>query len=144
MSIVGWTRATAFDHAGVFYNQEGLTVLPAYIAKARERNLPALYLPAVPDVDTMADLMHNVTLVEALNYCAAFDGNTPPWRTGRRACADGLERSARPSQRPARSPRRDRPVTARRAGKKTPCPPSAAPRRCGAARGHPDGMIAEG
>ena len=29
----------------------------------------------------MADLMHNVTLVEALNYCAAFDGNTPPWRT---------------------------------------------------------------
>ena len=26
-------------------------------------------------------------------------------------------------------------VTARRAGKKTPCPPSAAPRRCGAARG---------
>ena len=81
VSIVGWTRATAFDHAGVFYNQEGLTVLPAYIAKARERNLPALYLPAVPDVDTMADLMHNVTLVEALNYCAAFDGNTPPWRT---------------------------------------------------------------
>ena len=50
VSIVGWTRATAFDHAGVFYNQEGLTVLPAYIAKARERNLPALYLPAVPDV----------------------------------------------------------------------------------------------
>ncbi len=77
----GWTRETVFDHTGVFYNQQGLTVLPAYIAKARERNLPALYLPAVPDVDTMADLMHNVTLVEALNYCAAFDGNTPPWRT---------------------------------------------------------------
>lgn len=81
VSLVGWTRETAFDHTGVFYNQEGLTVLPAYIAKARERNLPALYLPAVPDVDTMADLMHNITLVEALNYCAAFDGNTPPWRT---------------------------------------------------------------
>jgi len=81
VSIVGWPRKTDFDHSGVFYNQEGLTVLPAYIAKARRIGLPAIYLPPVPDVDTMADLMHNITLVEALNYCAPFDGNTPPWRT---------------------------------------------------------------
>lgn len=86
VSVIGWTRATDFDHAGVFYNQEGLTVLPAYIAKARELGLPAIYLPPIPDVDTMADLRHTVTLVEALNYCAGFDGNTPPWRT-----ADALE-----------------------------------------------------
>lgn len=86
VSVIGWTRATDFDHAGVFYNQEGLTVLPAYIAKARELGLPAIYLPPIPDVDTMADLRHMVTLVEALNYCAGFDGNTPPWRT-----ADALE-----------------------------------------------------
>lgn len=86
VSIVGWPRKTDFDHSGVFYNQEGLTVLPAYIAKARRIGLPAIYLPPVPDVDTMADLMHNITLVEALNYCAPFDGNTPPWRT-----ADALE-----------------------------------------------------
>lgn len=86
VSIVGWPRKTAFDHSGVFYNQQGLTVLPAYIAKAREAGLPAIYLPPVPDVDTMADLMHNITLVEALNYCASYDGNTPPWRT-----ADALE-----------------------------------------------------
>lgn len=81
VSVIGWTRATDFDHAGVFYNQEGLTVLPAYIGKARRLGLPAIYLPPIPDVDTMADLMHNITLVEALNYCAQFDGNTPPWRT---------------------------------------------------------------
>ncbi|WP_165061039.1 DUF2064 domain-containing protein [Adlercreutzia sp. ZJ154] len=81
VSIIGWTRETAFNHSGVFYNKDGLTVLPAYIQKAREAELPAIYLPPVPDVDTMADLMHNITLVEALNYCAAFDGNTPPWRT---------------------------------------------------------------
>ena len=86
VSVIGWTRETDFDHAGVFYNQEGLTVLPAYIAKARKLGLPALYLPPIPDVDTMADLRHTVTLVEALNYCAEFDGNTPPWRT-----ADALE-----------------------------------------------------
>ncbi len=81
VSVIGWTRDTEFDHTGVFYNNEGLTVLPAYLAKARERKLPALYLPPIPDVDTMADLMHAVTVVEALNYCADFDDITPPWRT---------------------------------------------------------------
>lgn len=81
VSIIGWTRETDFSHTGVFYNATGLTVLPAYIQKAREAGLPAHYLPPVPDVDTMADLMHNVTLVEALCYTAPFDGNTPPWRT---------------------------------------------------------------
>lgn len=86
VSVIGWTRATDFSHTGVFYNAEGLTVLPAYIAKARERNLAALYLPPIPDVDTMADLMHAITVVEALNYCARHDDITPPWRT-----ADALE-----------------------------------------------------
>lgn len=81
VSVIGWTRNTEFDHSGVFYNEDGLTVLPAYIAKARVANLPAMYLPPIPDVDTMSDLMHNITLVEALNYCAQFDGNTPPHRT---------------------------------------------------------------
>ncbi len=81
VSIVGWTRGTSFDHDGVFYNPSGLTVLPAYIEKAREANLPAMYLPPVPDVDTMADLMHNITLVDALDYCTRFDGGRPPART---------------------------------------------------------------
>lgn len=81
VSVIGWTRGTDFDHAGVFYNEEGLTVLPAYVRKAQRLGLPAICLPPIPDVDTMADLMHNITLVEALNYCAQFDNNTPPWRT---------------------------------------------------------------
>lgn len=81
VSVIGWTRETDFDHSGVFYNQEGLTVLPAYIRKAARLGLPALYLPPVPDVDTMADLRHNITLVEALNYCARHDDVCPPWRT---------------------------------------------------------------
>lgn len=68
VSVVGWTRDTAFDHKGVFYNADGLTVLPAYIQKADRLGLPALYLPDVPDVDTIADLNHNVTLVQALEY----------------------------------------------------------------------------
>jgi hypothetical protein len=81
VSIVGWTRETHFDHTGVYYNPDGYTVLPAYIHKAREQGLPVLYLPAVPDVDTMGDLMHNVTLVEALCYTQPFSGGATPWRT---------------------------------------------------------------
>ncbi|NHM14307.1 TIGR04282 family arsenosugar biosynthesis glycosyltransferase [Xiamenia xianingshaonis] len=82
VSVVGWTSSTDFDHSGVFYNQDGLTVLPAYIRKCKALGLPALYLPDVPDVDTMRDLDHHVTLVEALVYCAQFqDDVTPPWRT---------------------------------------------------------------
>ena len=81
VSVVGWTRDTAFDHSGVFYNADGLTVLPAYIAKARDLGLPALWLPPIPDVDTMGDFIHNVTLVHSLVYCAAFDDIAPAWRT---------------------------------------------------------------
>lgn len=83
VSIIGWTKVTVFDHTGVFYNQDGLTVLPAYIQKARALSLPAIWLPPVADVDTMADLMHNVTLVEALNYCEPLRARTAPYRTQR-------------------------------------------------------------
>lgn len=82
VSVVGWTAGTDFDHSGVFYNPDGLTVLPAYIQKADRLGLPVLYLPDVPDVDTIADLNHNVTLVQALEYCAKFqDDVTAPHRT---------------------------------------------------------------
>ena len=81
VSVIGWTRGTTFDHTGVFYNADGLTVLPAYIAKAREAGLPALWLPPIPDIDTMADFFHNVTLVNALAYCSEFDDVQPAHRT---------------------------------------------------------------
>ena len=81
VSVIGWTRTTEFDHTGVFYNADGLTVLPAYIAKARKLGLPALWLPPIPDIDTMGDFIHNVTLVHALDYCSAFDDILPARRT---------------------------------------------------------------
>ena len=81
VSVVGWTKQTDFSHTGVFYNVDGLTVLPAYIKKASEQGLPVLWLPPIPDIDTMQDFFHNVTLVHALNYCAKFDDICPPWRT---------------------------------------------------------------
>lgn len=84
VSIIGWTRDVDFDHDGVFYNPTGLTVLPAYIEKARTSALPIRYLPPVPDVDTIADLAHNVTLIQALMY-AAECGTEPsaPHRTAK-------------------------------------------------------------
>lgn len=91
VSIVGWTRQTPFDHGGVFYNSSGLTVLPAYVRKAKAAGLPALYLPPVPDVDTMADLFHAVTLVEALTYCCPFDGTEPPRRTAEELREMGID-----------------------------------------------------
>ena len=81
VSLVGWTLQTDMDHSGVFYNSEGLTVLPAYIEKARKRGLPVYWLPAVPDIDTMADLAHNITLMGAIEYCAQFQDISLPWRT---------------------------------------------------------------
>ena len=81
VSVVGWTRETDFNHDGVYYNRTGLTVLPAYIHKCQEQGLPALWLPPIPDVDTIRDLWHSITLVEALTYCADFDDICPPWRT---------------------------------------------------------------
>ncbi len=90
VSVVGWTRDTKFDHTGVYYCQDGLTVLPAYIQKARNAGLPALWLPPIPDVDTMADFFHNVTLVHALCYCAEFDDICPPWRTAEALIEEGF------------------------------------------------------
>lgn len=81
VSVVGWPRRTSFDHSGVYYCPDGLTVLPAYIKKAAQDDLPVLWLPPIPDVDTMADFLHNVTLVHGLSYCAEYDDVCPAWRT---------------------------------------------------------------
>ncbi|NTW29461.1 MAG: DUF2064 domain-containing protein [Coriobacteriia bacterium] len=81
VSLVGWTKDAHMDHTGVFYNVDGLTVLPAYIQKAEARGVPTFYLPAVPDVDTILDLLHAVTLMEAMEYCSRYESLTVPWRT---------------------------------------------------------------
>ena len=78
---MGWNRETEFDHTGIYYNQSGLTVLPAYVRKAKAAGIPIRYLPPVPDVDTMMDLFHTATLVEAQCYAAESTGDSAPWRT---------------------------------------------------------------
>ena len=82
ISIVGVTREARLSHEDIFSNPQPCRALSSYIAKAAELGLPARCLPAVPDVDTMDDLVHVAALVQALNYCAASAGPAhPPWRT---------------------------------------------------------------
>ncbi|MGN0060516.1 MAG: hypothetical protein ACI362_08550, partial [Coriobacteriales bacterium] len=46
----------------------------------------------VPDVDTIADLYHNVTLVQALEYCGQFQSDiTIPHRTAKAFREMGFE-----------------------------------------------------
>lgn len=78
VSAVGWNSYTSFDHTGVYYNASGLTVLPAYIEKARANNIEVNWLPPIPDVDTMADLSHNITLIDALKYCHEANSSMYP------------------------------------------------------------------
>ena len=81
VSVVGLTRKATFSHEGSFGSSSPRWVLPSYIDKAAQLGLAVSCLPAVPDVDTMDDLIQVATVVQALNYSAAFDGTRPPWRT---------------------------------------------------------------
>lgn len=89
VSIVGWNRETEFNHDGVYYNPTGLTVLPAYIDKARKAGIDAVWMPPVPDVDTIADLAHAMTLMDALAYCAECE-NVARTAAGAESTAEGL------------------------------------------------------
>ncbi|MCQ2751626.1 MAG: DUF2064 domain-containing protein [Coriobacteriales bacterium] len=62
VSIVGWDKGANLDHSGVFYNKDGLTVLPAYTKKAQENNIPIWCTDITFDVDTIADLYTNATM----------------------------------------------------------------------------------
>lgn len=68
VSLVGYTATTPIDSAGVYYNQDGIPALDAYIAKAAEKGIPVAALEPVPDVDDTSDLAHTISLLRALAY----------------------------------------------------------------------------
>ncbi len=111
VSIVGWTATTPMDHAGRLL-QPGRTHRAARVhQKASALGLPALYLQAVPDVDTMLDLLHNVTLMEATSTARASRPPTVPSRTLDAVRQLGVRVCRRPtsSATPARGSTRRRP-----------------------------------
>lgn len=68
VSLVGYTAATPMDSQGVYYNQDGIPALDAYIAKAAEKGIPVAALEPVSDVDDTSDLAHTISLLRAMAY----------------------------------------------------------------------------
>ena len=65
-SVVGRTRNTPVPAEGVFYNQNGRTVVAGYLEFLRANKIPFAFLNAVSDVDNSADVAHLVTCLDAM------------------------------------------------------------------------------
>jgi hypothetical protein len=72
VSLVGITRNTDMDFAGVFYNPDGIAALDALIQIARCNAIPTALMEVLPDVDLMEDLAHMVSVSHAMAYTARF------------------------------------------------------------------------
>lgn len=82
VSLVGYTRETAMDSEGVFYNPEGVPCLDAYTKKAKERGVPTALLSSVADIDNVEDLAHNISLMKAIRYSSQYKRDLfVPYRT---------------------------------------------------------------
>jgi hypothetical protein len=81
VSLVGMTRATPMDFAGVFYNTDGVSALDAIINTAHEKGLPMAALETVADIDIVEDLAHALTMARSQQYTSRFQpGVLPPKR----------------------------------------------------------------
>jgi glycosyltransferase A (GT-A) superfamily protein (DUF2064 family) len=72
VSLVGLTATTPIDSRGVYYNLSGLPALDAYTQKARETDIPLVYLHPVSDVDGDADLAHAISCLNAMAEAVRF------------------------------------------------------------------------
>ena len=81
-SMVGYTPECGMNHQTVYYNFSGRPALQAYLDKARELGgVKTALLETVPDVDTMEDLSHVVSYINALEYVHDFQDVFLPHRT---------------------------------------------------------------
>jgi glycosyltransferase A (GT-A) superfamily protein (DUF2064 family) len=72
VSVIGWTRGTAMDHQGVYYNMSGRPALDAYVQKCTAAGVPMASLTPVADVDDMQDLAHAISLAYSAEYSQRF------------------------------------------------------------------------
>ncbi|MBI9045063.1 MAG: DUF2064 domain-containing protein [Anaerolineaceae bacterium] len=72
VSLVGYSKNTPMDSAGVFYNLNGIPALDAYTNKAQERGVPSALLDAVADVDNVEDLAHTISLIQSISYSSIY------------------------------------------------------------------------
>ena len=81
-SLVGYTRECGMNHQTVYYNQSGRPALQGYLDKARELGgVHTALLETVPDVDTMEDLSHVVSYINALEMVQGDQDEFLPHRT---------------------------------------------------------------
>jgi glycosyltransferase A (GT-A) superfamily protein (DUF2064 family) len=72
VSLIGWTRGTAVNHQGVYYNMTGRPALDAYVEKSTAGEIPLVTLQPVADIDDVSDLAHATSLARALRYSRSF------------------------------------------------------------------------
>lgn len=71
-SLVGFSRDTAMDHDGVYYNMDGIPALDSYVSKLRERNVPSAYLSPIADIDEVEDLAHAISCMRAIEAASKY------------------------------------------------------------------------
>ncbi len=104
VSLVGITRGTPINFAGVFYNIEGVTALDALIAIAWQKEVPVALFEALSDVDNGEDLGHMISVINAMAYASRFDNEIlVPERTLDLVNKVGLSASSQPNE--SRDPR---------------------------------------
>lgn len=72
VSLVGLTKDTPMDFAGVFYNEDGISALDAIIDICNGQEIPVAALETVADIDNVEDLAHALSLAHSQSYTAKF------------------------------------------------------------------------
>lgn len=72
-NIIGYTCTTPFKFDGVFYNQEGTTVLDMVLRKALESNIPLSLVETVLDIDIPEDLGGLIPVMNTLQFAEQYD-----------------------------------------------------------------------
>jgi len=94
-NIIGYTCTTPFNFDGVFYNQEGITVLDMVVRKALEGNIPLCLIEMVPDIDIPEDLGGLIPVMNTLQLAQQYDPTVvSPTRTIKFLQEMGIESSA--------------------------------------------------
>lgn len=94
-NIIGYTCTTPFNFDGVFYNQEGITVLDMVLRKALESNIPLSLVEMVPDIDIPEDLGGLIPVMNTLQLAQQYDATVvSPKRTIKFLQEMGIESSA--------------------------------------------------
>ena len=98
-SLVGYTAGSGMNHQAVYYNQTGRPALQGYLDKARDLGgMHIALLETVPDVDTMEDLSHVVSYINALEMVQADQDVFLPVRTLNFVRLKGLEVVTEPNR----------------------------------------------